>query len=68
MVVPPRFAATETTKDFVNFNDLAIKSEYGREAVKDQTEGTIEKAKQMAAEKTQAQTQEKSRENKAITR
>ena len=68
LIVSPRFAADETTKDFTNFNDLATKSDYGREAVKEQTEGTIEKAKEMAAEKTKAQTQEKTRGNKELAR
>lgn len=68
LVVSPRFATTETTKEFTNFNDLAMKSEYGREAVKEQTQGTVEKVKKMAAEKTSARTQEKARSGKELAR
>ena len=68
LVVSPRFAANEKSKDFVDFNDLAQKSKYGKEAVKEQCESAVEKAKQMAAEKAREQKNEKERSNKELAR
>ncbi len=67
-VVSPRFASDEKSKDFVDFNDLATKSKLGKDAVKEQCESALEKAKEMAAEKAREQKTEKERSNKELAR
>ncbi len=67
-VLTPRFASNEKTSDFSTFNDLAVKSTLGKEAVKEQCESAVEKAKKMASEKAQEQAQEKSRSDKELAR
>jgi phage/plasmid primase-like uncharacterized protein len=67
-VVFPRFAPEENTRTFSDFNDLAVKSKYGKEAVREQCETVLEKAKEMAVEKAREQTQEKVRGNKELAR
>jgi hypothetical protein len=66
--VQPRFATDEKDKQFRDFNDLATKSKLGKEAVRDQCEPVLEKAKQMATEKAREQKQEKERSEKGISR
>ena len=68
LVVSPRFASDEKSKDFVDFNDLATKSKLGKEAVKNQCEPALDKAKEMAAEKAKEQKNEKERNNKELAR
>ena len=67
-VVTPRFAPNEKNSDFSTFNDLAVKSELGKEAVREQCEAAVEQAKEMAAEKAKEKTQEKTRGNKELSR
>ena len=68
VIVSPRFGANENGKGFTDFNDLANKSKLGKEAVKEQCESALEKAKQMAAEKAREQKTEKERSNKELAR
>ncbi len=67
-VVTPRFASNEKTSDFSTFNDLATKSELGKEAVREQCEAAVETAKGMVAEKAREKIQEKSRGDKGLAR
>ncbi len=67
-VITPRFASSEKTSDFSTFNDLATKSELGKEAVREQCEAAVETAKERAAEKAREQNQEKSRGNKELAK
>ncbi len=67
-VVSPRFASAENGQDFITFNDLAMKSELGSEAVREQCEAVVEKAKEMAAETAREKSQEKTRDYEELSR
>ncbi len=68
LVVQPRFASDEQDKHFMDFNDLATKSKYGKDAVREQCESALDKAKEMASELAREQGQGKSRSGKENTR
>ena len=67
-VITPRFASSEKTSEFSTFNDLATKSEFGKEGVREQCESAVDKAKELAAEKAREKTEEKSRGDKGLGR